>query len=303
MTSKQDAKLKMYLTMRIYLLSNPEILAKLPNSNEFMVALDAAIAQIQSTSEQNHYSTKGITDNKKQLRDTLATQTVDNSAKMQAYARYLHDTVLLAETKFTRSDLRKIPALELVDISNGLYNRIQSNIDKVTSYNLTVDTQTNYRLTIDSFIESIPQPRQSQLKSKENTLLESQAFAAADEALSNIDTLVEIVKLNEPTFYAGYKNARKIVEQGTGSLQVQGYITEAENQKPIPLATVAFRLNGQSEVVLEKETAAKGGFMIKSLPEGIYDVTVTKVGFKPKTITTAVRWDELSNLEVELDKI
>jgi hypothetical protein len=284
-------------------LSNPAILAKLPNCNEFMAALDAAIAQIQSTSEQNHYSTKGVTDNKKQLRDNLTTLTVDNSAKMQAYGRYLHDTVLLAETKFTRSALRKIPALELVDISNGLYNRIQSNIEKVTSYNLTVDSQTNYRLTIDAFTESIPQPRQSQLKSKENTLLETQAFASADDALSNIDTLVEIVKLTEPTFYAAYKNARKIVEQGTGSLQVRGTIVEASTLKPIPLATIIFRLNGQSVVMLKKETAAKGGFMIKSLPEGIYDVTITKVGFKPKTIAIAVRWDELINLSLELDKI
>jgi hypothetical protein len=303
MNSKQDSKLKMYLTVRIFLLSNPAILAKLPNCNEFMAALDAAIAQIQSTSEQNHYSTKGVTDNKKQLRDNLTTLTVDNSAKMQAYGRYLHDTVLLAETKFTRSALRKIPALELVDISNGLYNRIQSNIEKVTSYNLTVDSQTNYRLTIDAFTESIPQPRQSQLKSKENTLLETQAFASADDALSNIDTLVEIVKLTEPTFYAAYKNARKIVEQGTGSLQVRGTIVEASTLKPIPLATIIFRLNGQSVVMLKKETAAKGGFMIKSLPEGIYDVTITKVGFKPKTIAIAVRWDELINLSLELDKI
>jgi len=303
MNSKQDSKLKMYLTMRIFLLSNQAILAKLPNCNEFMAALDAAIAQIQSTSEQNHYSTKGVTDNKKQLRDNLTTLTVDNSAKMQAYGRYLHDTVLLAETKFTRSALRKIPALELVDISNGLYNRIQSNIEKVTSYNLTVDSQTNYRLTIDAFTESIPQPRQSQLKSKENTLLETQAFASADDALSNIDTLVEIVKLTEPTFYAAYKNARKIVEQGTGSLQVRGTIVEASTLKPIPLATIIFRLNGQSVVMLKKETAAKGGFMIKSLPEGIYDVTITKVGFKPKTIAIAVRWDELINLSLELDKI
>lgn len=303
MNSKQDSKLKMYLTVRIFLLSNPAILAKLPNCNEFMAALDAAIAQIQSTSEQNHYSTKGVTDNKKQLRDNLTTLTVDNSAKMQAYGRYLHDTVLLAETKFTRSALRKIPALELVDISNGLYNRIQSNIEKVTSYNLTVDSQTNYRLTIDAFTESIPQPRQSQLKSKENTLLETQAFASADDALSNIDTLVEIVKLTEPTFYVAYKNARKIVEQGTGSLQVRGTIVEASTLKPIPLATIIFRLNGQSVVMLKKETAAKGGFMIKSLPEGIYDVTITKVGFKPKTIAIAVRWDELINLSLELDKI
>jgi len=56
-------------------------------------------------------------------------------------------------------------------------------------------------------------------------------------------------------------------------------------------------------VALEKETAAKGGFNIKSLPEGIYDVTITKVGFKPKTITITVRWDELCNVEEELEKL
>lgn len=302
MTSKQDSKLKMLLTARIFLLSSPAILAKLPNCAEFMTALDAAITQIQNTSEQGSYSTKGVTDNKQQLRDTLSTLTVDNSAKMQAYARYNHDTVLLAETKFTSTSLRKIPALELVDSAKGLYSRIQENIDKVTDYNLTVTTQTAFKTAIDAYVESIPQTRQSQLKSKENTLKEAQAFADADEALSNIDTLVEIVKLTEPAFYAGYKNARKIVEQGTGTLQVQGTVIEADTQKPIPVATLTFRLSGQTEVALEKETAAKGGFIIKSLPEGIYDVTITKVGFKTQTISITVRWDELCNVEVELEK-
>jgi len=303
MTSKQNAKLKMYLTVRIFLLSNPAILAKLPNSDEFMAALDAAIAQIQSTNEQSQFSTKGITDNKKQSRDNLTTLIVDNAGKMHAYARYLRDTVLLAETKFTRTDLKGIPAVDLVDIAKGLYSRIQTNMAKVTSYDLTAETQTTFKTAIDSFNETIPQPRQSQLKGKETTLLETQAFADADEALSNIDTLVEIVKLTEPTFYAGYKNARKIVEQGTGTLQVQGTIVEAGTQKPIPVAMVAFRLSGQTEVVLEKETAAKGGFMIKSLPEGIYDVTVTKVGFKIQTVTVTVRWDELCNVDIALEKI
>jgi len=303
MTSKQASKLKMYLTVRIFLLSNPAITAKLPNFPEFMAALNAAIALILNTSEQSHYSTKGVTDNKQQLRDTLVTLTIDNSAKMQAYARYLHDTVLLAETKFTRSELRKIPALELVDASKGLYNRIQSNITKVTEYLLTAETQTTFKSAIDDYNESIPQPRQSQLKEKESSLLGTQGFADADDALSNIDTLVEIVRLTEPTFYAGYKNARKIVEQGNGSLQVQGTIVEAETQKPIPVATVTFRLNGQNPVILEKETANKGGFMIKSMPEGIYDVTVTKVGFKTQTVTVTVRWDELCNVDIELEKI
>jgi hypothetical protein len=303
MTSKQNAKLKMYLTVRIFLLSNPAILAKLPNCDEFMDALDVSIAQIQSSNEQSQFSTKGITNNKKQLRDDLIMLTVDNSGKMQAYARYLPDTVLLAETKFTRSDLKAIPAVDLVDLSKGLYSRIQTNITKVTNYSLTAETQTTFKNAIDSFDETIPQPRQSQLKSKENTLIENQAFADADEALSNIDTLVEIVKLTESTFYAGYKNARKIIEQGTGTLQVQGTILEAGTRKPIPVAIVAFKLSGQTGIVLEKETAAKGGFMIKSLPEGIYDVTVTKIGFKTQTVTITVRWDELCNVDVELEKI
>jgi len=43
--------------------------------------------------------------------------------------------------------------------------------------------------------------------------------------------------------------------------------------------------------------------MIKSMPEGIYDVTVTKVGFKTQTVTVTVRWDELCNVDIELEKI
>ena len=302
MNSKQESKLKMYLTLRICLLSNEAITAKLPNFSEFLTALNNAIEQIQTNSEQMHYNTKGVTDNKQQLRESLMTITADASAKIQAYAKYQRNTVLLSETKFTITNLRHVGALELLDMANGLHTRIDANIADLTEYLLTAASQTAFRTAIDAYAESVPQTRQSQLKSKENTLLETQAFAIADEALSNIDALVEIVKLTETTFYAGYKNSRKIVEQGTGTLQVQGIVSEAATGKPIPVATVSFSLSGQTKVAIEKETATKGGFMIKSLPEGIYDVTVSKVGFKTQTITATVRWDELCNIEVELEK-
>ncbi len=303
MNINQQSKLKMYLTVRIFLLSNPAITAKFPNFTEFLDALDAAILQIQSNSEKQQFKSKGVTDNKSLLRDALVISTIEASSKIQAYAKYNRDTLLLAETKFTKTDLKDVPSLELVDIAKGLDSRITTNLDKLTDYNLTAETQIAYRAAIDSYAESIPQPRQSQLKSKENTLLENQAFASADEALSNIDTLVEMVKFSEANFYAGYKNARKIIDQGTGSLQVQGIILDAETKKPIPGAILTFCLSGQTEVAMEKETAAKGGFMIKTLAEGIYDVNIIKVGFKPKTITTTVRWDELCNVEVELEKV
>lgn len=303
MTTRQESKLKMYLSVRIYLLANPTITAKLPNFELFMAALDSAILQIQTNSELSQYNTKGVTNNKQQLRETVIMLTVDASAKMQAFAKFTQDTVLLSETKFLKTTLNNASSLALADISNGLANRIDLHLDAVTAYGLTAATQTQYRAAIDAFVEAIPKPRQSQLKSKENTLLEAQGFVAADDALDNIDTLVEITRQTEQVFYTGYRNARKIVDQGTGSLQVQGVVTEAANGKQIPYATLVFKLNGQEEVITEKETAAKGGFMIKSLPEGIYDITVSKVGFKPQTITTTVRWDELCNVVVELEKL
>ena len=303
MNTKQESKLKMYLTLRICLLSNPTITAKLPNFDEFMTALNNAIDQIQNSSEQQQYNTRGVAENKQELRELLITITVDASSKIQAYGKYIHDTVLLAETKFTKSMLKIVGALELQDIANGLHSRINSHITALTPYGLTTATQDDYRSAIDAYAESIPQTRQSQLKSKENTLKEAQGFMAADEAITNIDALVEIVKLTEPAFYANYRNAHKIVNQGTGTLQVQGVVTEAATGKQIPNAILTFRLSGQTEVVVEKETAAKGGFMIKSLPEGIYSITVSKMGFQTQTITVVVRWDELCNVDVALENL
>jgi len=302
MNSQNQSKLKMYLTVRIYLLSNPAVTAKLPNFPEFMAALDAAITQIQTNSEQHQLNTKGVTTNKQLLRDALITETIDASSKMQAYAKYTRNEVLMSEIKFKLNDLKDIPALDLVDIANIVYRRINDNLDILPLYGLNKQTQETYRADIDTFSASIPLPRQSQLKNKENSLLETQGFKIGDEAIDNIDGVVEIVRLTEPIFYAGYKNARKIVEQGTGSLQVQGNITDASTGNPLPGATITFRLSGQTEVILEKEAAAKGGFMIKSLAEGIYDVSITKIGFKTQVLTVVINWNELYNLDVAMVK-
>lgn len=303
MTTNQMSKLKMYLTLRVFLTTNAVLVAKLPNSAEFIAALDAAILQIQTNNEEHHQSGKGVTERKSLLHDDLVIIAADNSRKMQAYAKYKNDTVLIAEIKFTQTNLDSLPGLELVNVANGLYHSIEAHLSEVTSYHLTVDSQLIFRTAIDQFAASIPQPRESLLKAKENTALEQQGFEKGDAAIKQLDSVVDIVRLTEPVFYEAYKNARKIVLQGTGSLQVKGTVTEAATGKPIPNAILTFRLSGQTEVAVEKETAAKGGFQIKSLEEGIYDVTVTKMGFKTQTVTVTVRWDELCVVDVKMEGI
>jgi hypothetical protein len=303
MRTKNRSKLEMYLTVRIFLLANPEITDTLPNFPEFLAALDAAILQIHTSTEENHFDTTGVKDNKEQYKDTLVNLTLEESGKLRAFANNTHDTVLLAETRFTKTDLTHIPGLELVDISRGLQNRINAHIDVLAPYRLTVASQVIYKTAIDTFETLITSTRQTQMKSREYTLLELQGYTDADAAIDNIDKVVEIVRFSEPVFYAGYKNARKIVELGTNSLQAKGYITDAATGKPIAGAIVSFRLQGHTEVAIEKETALKGGCNIKTLAEGVYDVTVTKVGFQPKTVTVVINWYELCRVEVALEKM
>lgn len=303
MTANQLSKLKMFLSLNVYLASNEAIVAKLPNSNEFVTALNDAILQIQTKDEEHYHSNKGIADNKNKLKGELIDIILDNSRKMQAYSLYRHDEVLLAKTKTTLTKLRNQSGVELVNVARGIYHSIESRLSEVTAYNLSNDTQLKFREAIDLFSTSLPQPRESMLKSKENTFLLKQGFEVGDAAIGQLDALVEIVRMTEPTFYESYRNTRKIIPQGTGSLQVKGVVAEAVTGKPLPRAILSFCLSNQSEIVIKKKTAAKGGFRIKSLDEGIYEVTVTKVGFKTQTITVTVRWDELCVVNVKMEKI
>ena len=51
-----------------------------------------------------------------------------------------------------------------------------------------------------------------------------------------------------------------------------------------------------------KKTAEKGGFNIKSLPLGMYTVTITKVGYADQVATVAVADGELTDLNIQLSK-
>jgi hypothetical protein len=75
------------------------------------------------------------------------------------------------------------------------------------------------------------------------------------------------------------------------------------NRKPIPGADIIFRLQGETQIVLQKETAEKGGFKVPSLDEGIYDVTIAKVGYKNHVQTLVIDWNQLCELNVALSRI
>lgn len=317
MTIRQESKLSMYLAVLDYLTANSSIVNPLPNYSGYFRTFQDSITQIQTYAEQQMFDKKGISLSKQQIRENLVALAADTSRRLTAYAKFANNQVLLAEIKFTDSALKRGADTLLRDYAQGLYDRAQSNLPALADYGITAATQTALQNEIASFVHSIPKPRLGITEKKQSTIQLATNFDVADDALNNIDTIIDIVKVAQANFYNGYKNARKIVLTGTNSLTLKGFVTDAATGEPIKGVTLNFcpecaeptqkaAANGMSaakeEIALTKKTAEKGGFNIKSLPEGVYRVTVKKNGYQEQVVTVTVNDGELGDLNVELLK-
>ncbi|WP_243345948.1 carboxypeptidase-like regulatory domain-containing protein [Parabacteroides sp. FAFU027] len=303
MKGRLQAKLNMYLALCDFLKKNPEITAKIPGFTDFMADLDAAILLIQAQINEQNHNPAGKIVNSQVIKESVVDITQENADKIYAYAKISNNATLLAETKFTVSDLRRLSIPELINVSNNLYNHIDEHLEYVGPFFLNSNTQSAFKATINSLFVTIPGNLNANTQTKEYQFIANQGFEAAETAIENMDTVIKIIRTTEPVFYNSYLNARKIKEPAISSLSAQGTVTDVATGKPVIGATLTFRLQGTTDIVLQKESAAKGGFMIKSLDDGIYEVTIEKVGFKTKTIIVTVSWDELCNINVELEKI
>ena len=80
MTSKDEDRLIMLLTLCKYLENYPELIEKLPNFKTNFLILKQMVLDIQKNAEDQKYSTKGITKVKNQLKEELTVLTADYSA-------------------------------------------------------------------------------------------------------------------------------------------------------------------------------------------------------------------------------
>lgn len=310
MNLRQEAKLSMYLVVKDFLITNTSLLTPLPNYAGFYTAFTNGITLIQSNSEQQMFNKSGLKTNKSLLRNSLVMTSADNSRKVRAYAKFTNNNLLLTETKFSESDLKNATDNELRDMTQGLYDRIQVNLTALAPYGITAATQTAFLNAITAFVASIPKPRAGAIDTRQGTIQLNNSFKVVDAALENIDILVDIIKLSQPVLYSGYKLARKIIVTGVGSLAVKGLVTDAVSGDPLKGVSLMFALDGDAMRMkgakpakdYVKKTADKGGFMIKSLPAGMYSVTVSKAGYADQIVSIAVSDGELTDLRVSLTK-
>jgi len=301
MTTLQIQKLRMYIALRILLRANPAILAKLPNADELLTALDNAIAEIQANDLLKKKTANEIKEIINALRANLTRDILSTSRKIQAYADYKKDKALLKETKYTDTSLSSPSDVELAQIAKSLYATVNLYLPELQPYGLTAETQAILMNDTTLYETSSPQLDTKNREQKNITTAIVENYKTADAIVASLDKQVEIVHDTEPAFYKEYKTTRK-VEVPKDVVQLVAKILDAETGAGVPNATVTLTLNDSSNDPIVKQTAEKGGFQIKSLPNGIYTATVVKIGYITQTLTLTLPGDEPYSLEVKLVK-
>jgi hypothetical protein len=250
--------------------------------------LQNAIVKIQNTSEQQGSDTTGVTTDKKLLRNSLVTLAADTGRKLAAYAKQNNIQILLNEAGLSESDLKEASDTKLRDDTQRICDRAQSNISGVANFGINDATQNALQTAINNFNASIGKPRIGSLETSQATKLLVTYFKDGDAALDNIDAVVEIIRLTEPTFYISYKPARRLIFKGAKTLAIKGLVTDTASGNGLKGVKLIFTLDGQEPLVksangnngFEKKTAAKGGFMVSKAGDGNYSVLAVMPGYK-----------------------
>lgn len=256
-------------------------------------------------------SKKGVTDSKNQLKEALLVTTADYARKLGAYAKFTNDAKLAQEVKFSEGKLRQVADTAVKNYGQIVYDLAQPLVGSLAPYGITDETQATLAGAITAYNDSIGKPGAERSEGTQLTKQLATLFKTADTALENMDAAVEIVRLTQVDFYNGYKSARKVIDTGSGSLSVKGIVADAQTGLPLKGVTVSFALEGgmmktaaatTTDPELVKKTAEKGGFNVKNLASGTYQVTLKKVGYADQVITVSVNDGEMSLIDVKLDK-
>ena len=300
MTQRQENKLMMLMSLRDYLVQYNTIVLTIPNLIGLLTNLQTLINQIQTVSVSQISNKTGVRVNKEELRNNVVVIGGDVVRRLSAYATISNNDSLFQEIRISDGELLRLSDEALKDTIQLIYDRGLSNITTASAYGITAPLLTSLQGALNAFNVSIPKPRLTIAERRQATIQMAKLFDDVDALLIKIDILVDIVKLTQSSFHSGFKFVRVLIDRGGRKRMLTMFVVDSMNGTPIKGVTCKFTLDTH-EIV--KKSSVKGGFFIKSIPEGVYKLIATKSGYKDFVRDVPLVKNESSRLTISIGKI
>jgi len=301
MNKKLINKRRMLVVVSDYLQKNPEKLTFVPAMGGFVNSFIEVTNQIGSTHEAQLSYSKGLTLAKEDLRQELLANMNDIVKRIKAYTVVTGNHALLTDADYTRSDLYKMPQNTLSDACHKMIQICGIHLTELAEYGITrvMLDDTNDKLT--AYTNVLPETKKVIAGRKVATQELKTKFEEADKILKKIDALIEIISVNEPEFYQGYKNLRLIDDlrrkqksktQDTGISGIALNLTTGLKQPGVKISVIGTNISTLTD--------AEGKYSLTLTEPGTYSLKAELKGFA-EAIEEDVEVESGSITEVDFD--
>lgn len=245
MTDRHENTLTMFDEVETYCDANTTATAPITAFATTLTAFKAVVTDIKSTAQSTELPLGGLAETKDGLKKDAADECAAICKAISSYALGLipPNTTLAGQVKYTRSGLEKerdetLPQIlnNIYTLANGLVTVTPPATNPLAGYGVDTTRLTAYQTMITNYVAAISGPRDGVVNRKTSNSQLDDLFDQASGVLKNqLDGLALQVG---GTFYAGYLNARKIVNDGVRHTRVAGTITDNTTGLPIYGVTV-----------------------------------------------------------------
>lgn len=300
MNTNKETKLSMILVLIQWINTNMLKLSQIPEFKAIFELFKTDTEKINSLRPAQEGSKKGITQNKTQTRENLMITLNSVSRKGNAYAVITSNLPLQDALHYTLTDLKRASDTTLGSIAKVIIDAITPIKAQLVPYGIKEEDITNLTTLLATYNTLITAPREGQIEKKDVTTQINDLFVQCDGHLAKLDALIEVIHDTDQQTYNDYWTARKVINTGKRSMALKASATEKSNGNPI--ANVVFEFtNTSTGEKFTKKSAVKGNLYQKNLAEGIYEVKISKNGYKPQTQIINLVSGEMYLLKVELE--
>ena len=212
MTTNQENKQLAYRALKGVCETNKSVWIKMKAFADGFAEFTDMVEGIEELATAQASPTTGITQDKRNLRRTMAKAALTIAGPVGAFAAKTNNRELLAKVDFRLSALLSGRDKTSLDRCQGIQAATATVVKQLADYNITAADLKDLQDKIDAYDAILTKPREVRASVKTITLQLGDAFDEVDQILDErLDKLVERFRVENSGFVSDYENARRIV--------------------------------------------------------------------------------------------
>jgi len=213
LNSRQNAKLNSHDVVEEYLDENPDIVATNVAFKNAFEEVKPLLAQIWTTAQKSGKVITGIAAGKKTSKRTLSQKAAKIAGQICAYAAKTGNAELKDASDFVFSDFNRLKEGEVALRCQTIHDLGTEHKSALDIYGVTEEKLAALQMAIDGYTRVASKPRAAIADRSVTKAEVKEMFEQVDTVFTEqLDLLIEDFAETHPTFVAGYKARRKLVD-------------------------------------------------------------------------------------------